>query len=142
MFAATHGDRVKVHYIVTLEDGTEVDTSLGGPPMEFVIGDGELLEGLEEAVVGMKPGQTKSTIVSPEKAFGPYYDALVVQLPRERIPSHVDLMVGENLEVTTESDRTIAATIIAVSESMVTLDANHPLAGKELSLEIRLLELG
>lgn len=142
MFAATHGDRVKVHYIVSLEDGTEVDTSLGGPPMEFVIGDGELLEGFEEAVVGMKPGQTKATIVSPEKAYGPYHDALVVQLPRERIPPNVDLMVGENLEVTTESDRTIVATIIAVSESMVTLDANHPLAGKELSVEIRLLELG
>lgn len=142
MFAATHGDRVKVHYVVRLEDGTEVDTSLGGLPMEFTLGDGELLEGFEEAIVGMKPGQIKVTVVSPHKAYGPHHEALVVELPREQFPSHVNPDVGENLQVTTESDRTIVATVIDVSESTVTLDANHPLAGRELSFEIHLLELG
>ncbi len=142
MFAATHGDRVKVHYIVTLEDGTEVDTSLGGPPVEFVIGDGEFLAGFEEALVGMKPGQTKATVVTPDKAYGPYQESLVLRLPRDRFPAHVNLEVGRNLEITAENDVTIAATVIEISDSMVTLDANHPLAGKPLSVEIRLIELG
>lgn len=142
MFAATHGDKVKVHYTVTLEDGTQVDSTLGGPPIEFVIGDGEFLKGFEEALVGMKPGQTKATVVSPEKGYGPHHETLVVQLPRERFPSHLNLEVGRNLEVTAENDVTIAATVIEVSDSTVTLDANHPLAGKALSVEIRLIELG
>ncbi len=142
MAQAKDGDRVKVHYTGRLDDGTVFDSSMITDPLEFTIGERQVIEGFEEAVVGMSPGESRTVGVSPEKGYGHPRDDLIVTVGRDKFPDDIQPVVGKQLELRRREDgETFPVTVTDVSESTVTLDANHYLAGKELTFDIRLLEI-
>ena len=138
---AKDSDTVKVHYTGTLDDGTVFDTSIEREPLEFTLGEGMLIPGFEEAVKGMQVGQSKTVTIPAEEAYGPYLDDLIIVVERSQLPEGLDPEVGQVLEVTQEDGRTGVVTVIDVSETTITVDANHPLAGKDLTFEIKLVEI-
>ncbi|MFQ4143102.1 peptidylprolyl isomerase [Chlorogloeopsis sp. ULAP02] len=141
MIQAKTGDTVKVHYTGKLDDGTVFDSSSGRDPLQFSIGEGIVIPGFEEAVVGMSPGESKTTNISAEQAYGPYRPELVMIVERQRIPTDVSLEVGQLLQISQSSGQAIPVVVTNVSEAEVTLDANHPLAGQELIFDIQLVEI-
>nr|KXH77612.1 MAG: peptidylprolyl isomerase [Candidatus Thorarchaeota archaeon SMTZ1-83] len=141
MAQARHGDTVKVHYTGKLEDGKIFDTSTNGDPLQFAIGEGQVIQGLEEAVIGMNPGESKTTRIPADKAYGPHRKEKVIELDRDRFPENLKPRLGQQLEIRHADGRKTAVTVTGVSESMVMLDANHPLAGKDLTFDIQLQEI-
>jgi FKBP-type peptidyl-prolyl cis-trans isomerase 2 len=141
MAQARHGDTVKVHFTGKLADGKVFDTSIDGDPLQFAIGKGQVIQGLEEAVVGMNPGESKTTDIPAGKAYGPYHKEKVMEVDRDLIPKGLKPELGRKLEVHHADGRKTAVTVIDVSESKVMLDANHPLAGKDLTFDIQLQEI-
>ncbi|MCF6157475.1 MAG: peptidylprolyl isomerase [wastewater metagenome] len=141
MKQARHGDTVKVHYTGKLNDGTVFDSSSNRDPLEFTIGDHELIPDFEKAVVGMSPGESKTVKVKSENAYGPHKDEMVMVVNRDQFPEDVTPEVGQQFKVRTTDGRTTVVTVADVTESTVTLDANHPLAGKDLVFDIRLVEV-
>lgn len=142
MAQAKDGDRVKVHYTGRLDDGTVFDSSMITDPLEFTVGEREVVEGFEEAVVGMSPGESRTVGIPPEKAYGHHRDDLIVMVGREKFPADIEPVVGKQVELRRREDgETFPVTVTDVSESTVTLDANHYLAGKELTFDIRLVEI-
>ncbi|MBD3347805.1 MAG: peptidylprolyl isomerase [Candidatus Eisenbacteria bacterium] len=133
------GDKVKVHYTGKLEDGTVFDTSRDGDPAEFTVGENEVIEGLEEAVVGMQPGETKTAHVKPEQAFGEWNSGRVVEIDRINLPEGLDPEIGQILRSRDPSGETRLVKVVDVEQDKVKLDANHPLAGKELTIELELV---
>ena len=142
MAQAQHGDKVKVHYTGRLDDGTVFDSSIISDPLEFTIGEREVVPGFEEAIIGMNPGESKTVTVPVDKAYGPRRDDMVMVVDREKFPPNIEPEVGQQLEIRQREDgRTIPVMVTDVSESSVTLDANHHLAGKDLIFNIQLLEI-
>ncbi|GAB4344829.1 MAG: peptidylprolyl isomerase [Candidatus Abyssubacteria bacterium] len=141
MAQAKSGDTVKVHYTGKLDDGTVFDSSVGREPLEFTLGGGQVIQGFEEAVVGMEPGETKTANVAAEKAYGPHREEMVVPVNRGEFPEHIEPEVGQQLQMRRTDGRSIVVTVTDVSETTVTLDANHPLAGKDLTFDIELVEV-
>jgi len=135
------GDRVKVHYTCRLANGTVIDTSVGTEPLEFTLGDNDVIKGLEEAVAGMKIGESKSAAVAAEKAYGPYHEEWVLEVGRDTFTEGWSPEIGLHYEVPREDGQSTTATVTRVSSSSVTLDFNHPMAGKGLIFEIHLLEI-
>ena len=135
------GKTVKVHYTGTLADGTMFDTSREREPLEFTLGRGELIPGFEEAVKDMQIGQIKTVTIPPDEAYGQYNDEMVIVVPRDRLPDGLDPAVGQQLQIQRTDGRTDVAMVSEVSEATITLDANHPLAGKDLTFEIEILEI-
>ena len=133
------GDKVKVHFTGRIKDGEEFDSSRGGEPMEFTIGTGQVAPGFETAVIGMQPGESKSVLVEAKHAYGPYIDGLVQEVDRDKV--HANVEVGQKLEIHRPDGSAMVVTVKAATESMLTLDANHPLAGKDLEFDIELLEI-
>jgi FKBP-type peptidyl-prolyl cis-trans isomerase 2 len=142
MAQVENGDTVKVHYTGRLTDGTVFDSSREGDPLEFTLGEGQLIAGFEEAVLGMEVGQTKEVQFPPEMAYGPRFDEMVHVLDRERLPPDLDLEVGRQLLMSQPDGEEMVLTIIAIEDSEVTVDANHPLAGQDLIFDIELMEIG
>jgi len=136
---AQQGDTVKVHYRGRLEDGFEFDTSVGGEPLVFMIGSGEVIQGFEEAATGMAVGELKTFTIAPEQGYGAYKDELVVEMPADSFPEDIVPEVGMTLKLVDENGEEIPVVVIEVNEETVTLDANHPLAGKELTFDIEVL---
>ncbi len=141
MAEAKSGDTVKVHYTGKLADGTVFDTTRDDEPLEFTLGENRVIPGFEEAVLGMSPGETRKVRVGVDKAYGPYRQDMVVEVEREQFPSYMEPRVGLHLEIRSAGDQTIMVQVIRVSASSVTLDGNHPLAGKVLDFEIELVEI-
>ena len=138
---AKQGDVVKVHYTGRLENGTVVDSSVGNEPLHFRIGEGRVIPGFEEAVIGMKPGDMKTERIPAERAYGPHDKEMVFNVPRSKIPEDVSLEIGQRLEIKHEDGRTGMLLVVDLSDMMVRLDANHPLAGKDLVFDISLIEI-
>ncbi len=138
MSSAKQGSVVKVHYTGRLEDGKLFDSSLERGPLEFTIGAGGIIPGLENAIVGMKPGERKTATVLPEEAYGPYQAEMVFVVSRRQMPDDLSPQVGQRLELQHSDGRTAELLVSAVTETSVTLDGNHPLAGKTLIFEIEL----
>lgn len=136
---AAVGDTVRVEFVGKLEDGTEFDATNEGAPLDFTIGIGEVIQGFEKGVLGMKPGETKTVKVPCEEAYGPVQNQLIGTLAIKDLPEDTPLSLGGKLEVTQEGEEPIVVTITDLTETHVTLDANHPLAGKELTFELKLL---
>lgn len=141
MSTAKNGDTVKVHYTGRLSDGTTFDSSEGRDPLEFVVGEGSLIPGFEDAVVGMEEGETKSATLAPGEAYGEPRDDLSFDVPKEQFPDDVAPEVGQRLQVSREDGQSFPVTVTGVSDESVTLDANHPLAGKELTFDITLVSV-
>ncbi len=141
MVQANHGDTVKVHYVGKLEDGTVFDSSYDREPLEFTIGQRQLIPGFEQGVIGMEPGESRTITITADQAYGPYRPEKVIDVDRRQLPEDMEPEVGMRLRGIEPSGRVIDFTIIGVTDSEVTLDGNHPLAGKNLSFDIELLEI-
>ncbi|RLB33229.1 MAG: peptidylprolyl isomerase [Deltaproteobacteria bacterium] len=135
------GDRVKVHYTGKLEDGRVFDSSRKREPIEFVIGEGEVIQGFEDGVVGMEVGASKTITIPPEEAYGPRIEQLVVDVKKEDFPPHINPAVGQHLQIKQQDGNFVNVTITDIAGDTVTLDANHPLAGYTLIFEIELVEV-
>ena len=142
MAQAKSGDTVKVHYAGKLEDGTEFDSSAGRDPLEFTLGEGGLIPAFEQAVVGMAAGETKTLAIASEEAYGPHREEMVQQVERSQIPDSLELDRGMQLQATRAGGEAVVLTVIEFTDEMVTVDANHPLAGKDLTFEIELVSIG
>ncbi len=140
MAQAKSGDRVKVHYRGKLDDGTVFDESFGKEPLEFVLGAEQIIPGFDEAVVGMEVGETKTVVVPPEKAYGEHRDDMVVEFPKSGLPEDLNPQVGQQLQMQ-QNGQTFIVTVTDISDDTITLDANHPLAGRNLTFEITLVEI-
>jgi peptidylprolyl isomerase len=141
MSQAQSGSTVKVHYTGTLEDGTQFDTSHGREPLELTVGEGSVIPGFESAIVGMAAGDTKEVTLEPGDAYGDRHDQLVQTIGREQIPPELELEVGQQLQVKAPDGNVVVVTVADVADDSVTLDGNHPLAGKTLNFEIQLVEV-
>jgi peptidylprolyl isomerase len=137
---AAVGDRVTVNYTGSLDDGTVFGSSEGGEPLTFVIGDGTMLAAFDKAVRGMGVGERKMFTIPAEEAYGEYREDLVVVLGRDELDE--DLEVGERVPLPNmTSGETIYFTVVEISDTEVTLDANHPLAGQDLTFEIEVVAI-
>lgn len=141
MFKTEKGDTVKVNYVGKLADGTVFDSSEGRPPLHFIVGRQEVIEGFDHAVLGMVTGEKKTVEVPFGEAYGPHHEKLVEDVERSMLPADLELVVGGQLEVTREDGEVLRLFINNLTETTVTLDANHPLAGKDLTFEIEMLEI-
>ena len=141
MVKAKSGDTVKVHYTGTLEDGTVFDTSVEREPLEFTVGQGQLIPGFEQAVIGMKVGDSKTINIPADQAYGPHRDDLILVIERSQLPEDLDPEVGQQLPMMQVDGSSITVIIIELSETTATIDANYSLAGKNLTFEIELVEI-
>ncbi|MEI7748490.1 MAG: peptidylprolyl isomerase [Chlorobiaceae bacterium] len=141
MAQAKKGDTVKVHYTGTLEDGTMFDTSAEREPLKFTIGGGQVIPGFDLAVIDMVPGDVRVTVIPAEEAYGEHSTELVTDVDRERFPADMELEIGQQLQVGLADGEQAVVMIVDLSDTSVTLDANHPLAGQQLTFEIELVEI-
>jgi len=141
MSNAKNGDTVKVHYTDTLEDGTVFDSSAESEPLEFTLGNGQLIKGFEDAVLGMSVGEKKQVKISHDEAYGHRNDELILKVDRAAFPPSIEPREGLVLNLRSPDGRLIVAEIKEISGDSVTLDANHPLAGNDLTFEINLMEI-
>ena len=138
---AAPGDTVRVHYTGTFADGTQFDSSVGRDPIQLTLGAGMVIPGFENALVGMAEGDTKSVTLEPMDAYGPHDARLVQKVERDRIPSEIDVQVGTGLQTSDDNGNTINLMVIGVEDEAVTVDANHPLAGRDLRFDLELVEV-
>lgn len=141
MTQAKQGDTVNVHYTGKLEDGTVFDTSRSRHPLQFTIGKGQVIAGFEHAIIGMNLGESKTMTVPVEQAYGDRRQDMIVTVQRDQLPPDLNPAVGQRLELTQTDDQTILVTVTDMTDATLTLDANHPLAGKDLTFEIELLKI-
>tara|TARA_R110002020_G_scaffold364685_1_gene576976 strand:+ start:103 stop:531 length:429 start_codon:yes stop_codon:yes gene_type:complete len=135
------GDTVAIHYTGTLQDGTTFDSSEGRDPLEFQVGSGQIIPGLDGALPGMTVGDKKVVKVPSDEAYGPTNPEMRQSVPREGIPAEIPLEVGTQLQMQTPDGQAMPVTVVDVDEATVTLDANHPLAGKDLQFDIELVKI-
>ena len=135
------GQTVKVHYTGTLEDGTQFDSSAGRDPLEFTLGEGQVIAGFEQALSDMEIGDTKTVNIPAEEAYGPHQPELVQQVAREQIPADIELSIGVQLQAQGPEGQVFRLVVTGLDEANVTLDGNHPLAGKALTFELELVEI-
>jgi peptidylprolyl isomerase len=136
---ASEGDTVEIHYTGTLEDGTIFGTSVGNKALEVTLGTGQLIVGFEEAVYGLKVGGSKTVTIPAEEAYGLHRDDLVIVLEKEQLPADLEPKINQQLEIMLTDGSTTNVIVTDASETTITVDGNHPLAGKDLTFEIELV---
>ncbi|MFK4766160.1 peptidylprolyl isomerase [Desulfobaculum sp. SPO524] len=141
MAQAKSGDTVRIHYTGTLADGSEFDSSRDREPLEFTLGAGAVIPGFDTAVGGMQPGESKSVTIPCAEAYGDYVDEAVAVVPRDQFPDHISPELGMALQIPQQEGSPVVVTITEISDESITLDGNHPLAGKDLNFEIELVEI-
>ncbi len=134
------GQTAKIHYIGTLDDGSVFDSSEGKEPLAFEVGTGTVIAGLENVVRDMDVGETKTVHLDSEEAYGDVRHELIADVPKEQFPESVEPQPGLAIQVQTDQG-VLPARIVDVSDEVVTIDANHPLAGQDLTFEVSLLEV-
>ncbi len=142
MKAAKKGDKVKVHYTGTLDNGTVFDSSVDREPLEFTVGEGMVIAGFDEAVAGMQVGETKSVHIPCEQAYGEHHAELAFDIDRRQMPPSITPEVGMQLSVKLDNGGNGVVCISKIEGDTVTLDGNHPLAGKNLNFELSLVAIG
>jgi peptidylprolyl isomerase len=138
---AKTGDTVQVNYTGKLSDGTVFDSSKEVGPLEFKLGGGKVIPGFEKAVLGMKVGEKKTITIPSSEAYGPVQDDLVMEIPRDQLSKDLVPAVGQHLQSTSSQGQTIVVTVIKVTDTAITVDANSPLAGKDLTFELELVKI-
>ncbi|MGD8605448.1 MAG: peptidylprolyl isomerase [Candidatus Zixiibacteriota bacterium] len=138
---AKSGDKVKVHYTGKLEDNTVFDSSKDRPPLEFTIGSGSIIPGFENAVIGMETGQSKTFTIPPDEAYGQPRDELKMEVNKSDFPDDITPEVGQQLQMKRADGNVVNVVVANMEGEKVTLDANHPLAGKALTFDIELVEI-
>ena len=139
--ASEKGDTVNVHYTGKLEDGTVFDTSVGREPLQFTIGGSEVIPDFEQAVAGMNPGESKTVKTPHLRAYGPYRKEMVLVAGRDKFPPKFQPEIGQHLQLRQDDGHTFLVKVTEVCKTSVTLDANHPLAGKDLTFDMQLVEI-
>ncbi len=141
MAQAKAGDTLSIHYTGTLADGATFDSSEGRDPLTFELGSGQIIAGLDAALDGMSVGEKKTVTIPADQAYGPHHPEAIQNVPREAIPADIPLDLGTELQVQTPDGQTMGVTVTAVTDEEVTLDANHPLAGKDLTFAVELVSI-
>ncbi|HSJ69782.1 MAG TPA: peptidylprolyl isomerase [Anditalea sp.] len=141
MSVATKGNTVKVHYTGKLKDGTIFDSSENREPLEFTLGDGNMIKGFDAAVQGMNVGDDKSVTIPSDEAYGEKKDEMLVDIPRTQVPADIQPEVGMDLSIQNQQGQPMPVKVVHVDEEKITLDANHPLAGQDLIFDIKLVEI-
>ncbi|OQY25211.1 MAG: peptidylprolyl isomerase [Desulfobacteraceae bacterium 4572_35.2] len=141
MDVVQQGQRVKVHYVGTYEDGTEFDSSTGGTPLEFTLGQSQVIPGFEKAVAGMSVGEKKQVRIEAVDAYGEYDDDQLATVDRSMLPEGMELEAGLQMQAETEEGIPLVVTIAGVDGDQITLDGNHPMAGKVLNFALQLVEI-
>jgi len=136
------GDSIKVHYTGTLNDGSIFDSSKGREPLAATLGQGMLIPGFEEALIGMKVGEIKKTTIIAEEAYGPRREEMTAKVERSNLPPDLNPQIGEQLQMQRPDGQVMVVTVIASDDATITIDANHPMAGKDLTFELELIEIG
>ncbi|AAM73115.1 MAG TPA: peptidylprolyl isomerase [Chlorobaculum sp.] len=141
MAQAKKGDKVLVHYTGTYDDGTVFDSSVERGPLEVTIGTGMVIPGFDRALLDMEPGQKKTVNIPVDDAYGPRAEELIAEVPRERIPAEIPLEIGQQLQLSLADGGEVIVMIVDLTDTTVTLDANHPMAGLDLNFELELVEI-
>ncbi len=140
MAEAAQGDTVHIHYTGRLEDGTVFDSSEGRAPLEFVLGSGQVIRGFDDAVTGMSVGEEKTVTIPASDAYGDHREDLVIPVSRSDLPGGLEPEVGQHLQMSTPDGQTFQVSVLETNDEKVVLDANHPLAGKDLTFDIQLVK--
>ena len=138
---AEKGKTIRVHYTGTLSDGEVFDSSRGRSPLEFTVGAGQMIPGFDKGVEGMKVGEERTLVLPPDQAYGNKRDDMVFTVSRDVMPENYVPSIGDSLEMMTRGGSPMSVTVISVGEETVELDANHRLAGKELTFTVELMEI-
>ena len=141
MSVATKGSTVKVHYTGKLKDGTVFDSSENREPLQFTVGDGNMIKGFDAAVNGMEVGQGKSVTIPSDEAYGAKREDMMIDVPVEQVPADIKPQVGMDLSIQNQQGQPVPVKVVHVDEQKITLDANHPLAGEDLIFDIELVEI-
>jgi peptidylprolyl isomerase len=139
--AVQNGDTVKVHYTGRLTDGTVFDSSREGDPIQFTLGGGEIIAGFEAGVIGMEPGEIKTIDIPSDEAYGPFFEEMVQEIERATIPAEVNLEIGSQLMARQPDGEAMVLTVVEFNDEKVTVDANHPLAGRDLQFDVELIAI-
>jgi peptidylprolyl isomerase len=135
------GDVVKVEYTGKLKDGSIFDSNVDGEPLEFTVGAGQMISGFDEAVVGMEKGESKTIEIAPDQAYGERDEKMIITVEKKQLPENINPEIGQKLMMGLANGSQIVVTIVEVSDTTVTLDANHELAGKDLIFDIKILDI-
>ncbi len=141
MRQAKENDKVKVHYTGKLKNGQVFDTSKERDPLEFQIGEQTIIPGFENAVKGMQVNEKKEVTIPPEDAYGEVNENMIHDIPRENIEEDMNPEVGQEVAIKLSDGSSVPAQVVEVSEKSIKIDANHPLAGRELQFELELVEI-
>jgi peptidylprolyl isomerase len=141
MDTAQNGDLVRINYSGRLTDGTQFDTSEGRAPLEFTLGQGQVIRGLEDHVQGMAPGEKSTVTIPAASAYGPRREEAIQRLDRAKVPQGIDLEIGTQLQARTADGGMLPIRVVGLDEGSVTVDANHPLAGEDLVFDVEVVEV-
>ena len=141
MAQAIKGNSVNVHYTGKLEDGTVFDSSTDREPLQFTIGEGQVIPGFEQGVIGMNSDETRTVTIPADEAYGQHREELVTVIDRNHLPPDMEIKIGHQLQARQADNQSYVVTVTDIAGSNVTLDANHPLAGKALTFDIQLVEI-
>jgi len=141
LMAVKKGDKVKIDYTGTLDDGTVFDTSEGKEPLEINAGSGKVIRGFDDTLLGMEKGEEKSAKIKAKDAYGDYNPELKKQIPRAQLPQDQEPKPGMMLVVKASNGQQFPAKIAEVTDKEITLDLNHPLAGKNLNFKIKIVDI-
>ncbi len=141
MTQAKTGDKVQVHYKGTLVDGSIFDSSEGKPPLDVTLGSGQVIPGFDEALVGMTVGEKKTVTIPSDKAYGPHNAEMVMQLPANQVPADLKPEIGQKLQVGGTDGEVMAVEVVDFNDEFIVLDANAPLAGKDLTFDLEMVAI-
>ena len=141
MSTVQNGNTVTLHYTGILNDGTQFDSSEGKEPLMFQVGSGQVIPGFNDGVIGMNIGETKTIVVPHQDAYGPKIDDAIQVVQKEKFPPDFEIRVGETVAGQTQDGHGFNAVILSEQTDTVTLDFNHPLAGEDLTFEVKLMSV-
>lgn len=141
--AVQKGDTIKIEYVGKYEDGSVFDSSeKQGQPLQFTVGNGQIIKGLDDAILGMEEGDQKEIEINPQDGYGEHNPDLVQKVPRDKFPQEMDVQPGTVFEAGLPSGETVPANVVDVDDEGVSVDLNHPLAGKKLNFSVKVVEIG
>jgi peptidylprolyl isomerase len=135
------GDLVRVHYTGTLEDGSQFDSSVGRAPLEFTVGAGQMIAGFDAGVVGMVVGEKKTILIDPDHGYGQKDPTAIIEFPSSNIPEGMTVEIGMKLNLQNQYGQPVPVVVMEVKEEVIIMDANHFLAGKDLTFDVEIVEI-